>query len=187
MLDKMSFGTRPLTVCHAVLSVDLLIISALAYFFSFRALQIRKGEIFAILGHNGAGKTTTIGMLMGVIAASEGEIRIMGHDMRADPHLGRKHIGFCPQHDIVFDELTVYEHLKIFATIKGVPWNEQQQEIENLVDRLRLTEKMHCLSRTLSGGQKRCLSVGIALIGGSSAVFLDEPSTGDPSYAVDGI
>lgn len=140
--------------------------------------QIRRGEIFAILGHNGAGKTTTIGMLTGMIQPSEGKIRIMGHDMNSDPQSARRHIGFCPQHNILFDNMTVYEHLKMFATIKGLPWNRHKEEIEGLVAKLRLTEKTHSLSRALSGGQKRCLSVGIALIGGSSAVFLDEPSTG---------
>lgn len=101
--------------------------------------------------------------------------------MKTDTKRGRCHIGFCPQHDILFDNLTVYEHLKMFATIKGVPWHRHDHEIQSLIDKLRLTDKSHCVSRSLSGGQKRCLSVGIALLGGSEAVFLDEPSTGNQS------
>lgn len=117
-------------------------------------------------------------MLTGMMTPSAGEIRIKGYNMATETAMGRKHIGFCPQHDILFDNLTVYQHLKLFAMIKGVPKDSIEVEICYLAEKLQLKSKLDCLSMTLSGGQKRCLSVAIAFIGRSEAVILDEPSTG---------
>ncbi|CAN0449923.1 unnamed protein product, partial [Scytosiphon promiscuus] len=93
----------------------------------------------------------------------------------------RHSLGVCPQHDILYPDLTVREHLRMYAVLKSVPRSRLQATIRATLSDVGLTEKENELTTTLSGGQKRKLSVGIALIGGSRVVFLDEPTSGmDP-------
>uniref|UniRef100_K1QVF6 ATP-binding cassette sub-family A member 3 n=1 Tax=Magallana gigas TaxID=29159 RepID=K1QVF6_MAGGI len=94
----------------------------------------------------------------------------------------RKSLGLCPQHNILFDTLTVEEHLQFFAQLKGCPKDNVQKEVDEMIRVLGLETKRTSFSMTLSGGQKRKLSVGIALIAGSKVVILDEPTSGmDPA------
>ena len=135
-------------------------------------------EIFALLGHNGAGKTTTINVLCGMLAASTGEAKIYGYDIKTQMKQIRKIMGICPQHNILFPQLTVREHLSIFADFKRTNSEGVKDEINQLLKDLNLENKQQVLSKNLSGGYKRKLSLGIALVGGSKVVFLDEPSSG---------
>lgn len=89
----------------------------------------------------------------------------------------RRELGVCPQHDILFPDLTVEEHLVMFAAFKGVPTASIPAEVETMIQSVGLTEKRHAYSKTLSGGQKRKLSVGIAFIGNSRVVLLDGKSS----------
>lgn len=144
-------------------------------------LDMFKGQITALLGHNGAGKTTTMNMLTGFIAPSAGEALVNGYNIRTDIDAVRSSLGLCPQHDILFDNLTVEEHLEFFASLKGCPRNQLKKEVTETIKLLGLESKTKKLSSTLSGGQKRRVSVGIALIYGSKVVILDEPTSGmDP-------
>ncbi|PWA83115.1 ATP-binding cassette A1 [Artemisia annua] len=143
--------------------------------------SVQEGECFGFLGTNGAGKTTTLSMLSGEVYPSDGTAFIFGQDMRLNPKAARQLIGYCPQFDALLEFLTVQEHLELYARIKGVP----DYMLDNVVmdkllefDLLRHASKQ---SFTLSGGNKRKLSVAIAMIGDPPIVFLDEPSTGmDP-------
>jgi len=137
-----------------------------------------KGQIFALLGHNGAGKTSTINMITGLYPATSGTVKVFGKDILTDLDEIRKSLGVCPQHDVLFDSLTVQEHLELYAVFKGVAPKECQQEIDHILDELELKDKRNTLSKDLSGGQKRKLSVGIAFVGGSKFILLDEPSSG---------
>ena len=139
------------------------------------SLQMFQGQITALLGHNGAGKTTTIAMLTGLLPADGGTAEIQGYDLNENMSEIRKKLGVCPQHNILFDDLTVVEHLRMFANFKGMPRTEVEGEVERMIQAVGLTEKRHAYSKSLSGGQKRKLSVAIAFIGGSQVVFLDEP------------
>ena len=136
-------------------------------------MTMYEGQIFCLLGHNGAGKSTTIAMLTGLLSPSEGTATVYGHDIRNQLNEIRKNLGVCPQHDVLWPELTVKEHLLLFAGIKGVPAEEVESAIQTTVADLGVTEKLHVQSKALSGGQKRKLSVGIALLGGSKVVVLD--------------
>lgn len=101
------------------------------------------------------------------------------HDIRTDIDLARQSLGLCPQHNILFDELTVREHLIFFCRLKGVNKKEAvEDEINKYVSLLDFNDKIDALSKTLSGGQKRKLSIGIALAGGSNIIMLDEPTSG---------
>lgn len=136
-----------------------------------------ENEIFVLLGHNGAGKSTTISILTGLITATSGTGYIYNNDIEKDMNEIRKLISVCPQHNILFDSLTVKEHLEMYARIKGMDEDKISDDVSNIVKEIGLTEKVNWKTCQLSGGQKRKLSVGIALIGGSKVVFLDEPTS----------
>lgn len=136
------------------------------------------GQIFALLGHNGAGKTTTISMLTGLLTPSKGQASLMGKDLFNNISWLREQLGVCPQHNILFDYLTAREHLEIYASFKGVPEDQIRKRVDKMIFEIELSDIQHQLASTLSGGQKRKLSVGIALIGDSKVIMLDEPTSG---------
>jgi ATP-binding cassette, subfamily A (ABC1), member 3 len=146
-------------------------------------MTMYEGQIYVLLGHNGAGKTTTISMLTGLITPTSGTMNIFGRDVSTQLGEVRKDLGVCPQHNVLWPELTVREHLQIFSEIKGVPAEKRNAEILKAVADVGLTEKIDVLSSNLSGGQKRKLSVCIALVGGSRVIFLDEPTSGMDPYS----
>ncbi|XP_059047165.1 phospholipid-transporting ATPase ABCA1-like [Achroia grisella] len=146
------------------------------------SLNIYDDQITVLLGHNGAGKSTTISMLTGNLPATRGSVSIAGYDMKKQMKLARSNLGLCPQHNVIFNELTVREHLEFFARLKGFKGKELNKEIDTLIDDLELQSKRNYLAEGLSGGQKRRLCVGIALSGQARVVLLDEPTSGmDPS------
>jgi ABC-type Na+ transport system ATPase subunit NatA len=146
-------------------------------------LNMFDNQITCLLGHNGAGKTTTIGMLTGLIDATSGMATVNGKDVFSEMSEIRKDLGVCPQHDILYPDLTVREHLRLFAVFKGVPSDKIEGEINHMIREVGLVEKADAYSKTLSGGMKRKLSVGIAFIGGSKVVLLDEPTSGMDPYS----
>ncbi|ODN05940.1 ATP-binding cassette sub-family A member 3 [Orchesella cincta] len=144
-------------------------------------LNMYEGQTTALLGHNGAGKTTTMSMITGLIPPSSGTAYINGYDICTNMNAVRSSLGLCPQHDVLFDELTVEEHLRFFTQLKGFEESEVNAEVNRMITALGLENKRHAQSHTLSGGMRRKLSVGIAFCGGSKVVLLDEPSSGmDP-------
>ena len=147
------------------------------------SLDMYEGQIFVLLGPNGAGKTTAISMLTGLVEPTAGTASFFGADIFANQDAARTSMGVCPQHDVLWPELTVKEHLDTFAAIKGVPPAAVGGEVEKIIREVGLTEKVHVRSSALSGGMKRKLSVAIALIGGSRVVILDEPTSGMDPYS----
>ncbi|KAL4712265.1 hypothetical protein ACJJTC_004027 [Scirpophaga incertulas] len=118
----------------------------------------------------------------GNLAVTRGSVWVAGYDMMWNTHEARRHIGLCPQHNVLFNELTVKEHLEFFARLKGFRGKELNDEINSLIEKLELQEKRDYQAQGLSGGQKRRLCVGIALCGDARVVLLDEPTSGmDPS------
>ncbi|XP_053132329.1 phospholipid-transporting ATPase ABCA3 [Hemicordylus capensis] len=144
-------------------------------------LNMYEGQITVLLGHNGAGKTTTLSMLTGLYPPTSGQAYINGYEISQDMVLIRKSLGLCPQHDVLFDHMTVEEHLYFYSGLKAFPVEKCPEEISRILRILNLEEKRLSLSKKLSGGMKRKLSIGIALIGDSKVVMLDEPTSGmDP-------
>lgn len=141
-------------------------------------LTMYNGQIFALLGHNGAGKTTTLSMLTGLLEPTEGHAEVFGMDIFQDMSEVRKIMGVCPQHDVLFDFLTPLDHLRLFASFKGSPADKIEAQVTTMLNEIDLIDQKDQLSKTLSGGQKRKLSVAIALIGNSKIVMLDEPTSG---------
>ncbi|XP_017752415.1 PREDICTED: ATP-binding cassette sub-family A member 2-like [Eufriesea mexicana] len=148
-------------------------------------LTIYEGQITAILGHNGAGKTSLFNILTGLTAPTAGTALIFGYDVRDsnDMQMIRRMTGVCPQHDILFDLLTPREHLEFFAAVRGIPRSMIEHEVKKALKDIDLIEKADTFAKNLSGGQKRKLSVGIAIIGDPKIIILDEPTAGVDPYS----
>lgn len=112
-------------------------------------------------------------MITGICEPTSGTILINDKDIVTNTKEARSVLGYCPQHNLLFDDLTVYEHLKFFSELKQ---NFDDNEINKMLELTNLADKKNSLAKTLSGGMKRKLSVAIAFIGGSKTVILDEPS-----------
>ena len=137
-----------------------------------------EGQIFALLGQNGAGKSTTISMLTGLISKSRGKAICYNINVFEEMDKVREFMGICPQHDVLFDLLTPLEHLDIFYDFKGGDLSRKQEEIERLINGVGLDREQYKNAYKLSNGNKRKLSVSIALCGGSKLILLDEPTAG---------
>jgi ATP-binding cassette, subfamily A (ABC1), member 3 len=145
------------------------------------SLAIPTGECFGLLGINGAGKSTALNMLSGEFRPTVGSASLAGLDLLNDVHKCRRKIGFCPQFDALFELLTGREHLQLYARIKGINEEDVNRVADGKIAEMGLTEYADRAAGTYSGGNKRKLSVAIAMVGEPSIVFLDEPSTGmDP-------
>ncbi len=139
---------------------------------------LQRGDCFGFLGVNGAGKTTTMKMLTGDILPSSGKIEIHGMDFLSQRS---QTIGYCPQFDALLDFLTVREHLELFGRLKGFVGSELQEKVNGMLRQFHFEMFQYKLAGNLSGGNKRKLSVAIAMLGEPILLFLDEPSTGmDP-------
>uniref|UniRef100_A0A8C0ZGY7 Cholesterol transporter ABCA5 n=1 Tax=Cyanistes caeruleus TaxID=156563 RepID=A0A8C0ZGY7_CYACU len=147
------------------------------------SFDIYEGQITALLGHSGTGKTTLMNILCGLCPPTDGFVSVYGHRVsEIDEMLEVRQIaGVCPQADIHFDILTVEENLSIFAAIKGIPQNDLIQEVQKVLLDLEMQPIRDNQAKKLSGGQKRRLSVGVAVLGNPKVLLLDEPTAGmDP-------
>eukprot|EP01038_Epipyxis_sp_PR26KG_P007819 gene7819-10621_t len=149
------------------------------------SFNMYENQIFALLGHNGAGKTTTISMLVGLTspdyASNDSGATIYGSSIHSNMDSIRNSMGVCPQHDVLFERLTVEEHILFFSQLKGKSFAEAKEEALSLTTMFHLEKRLDHTGGELSGGQKRKLSVAIAVCGGSKFVVLDEPTAGmDP-------
>ncbi|MED6265398.1 ATP-binding cassette sub- A member 1, partial [Characodon lateralis] len=146
-----------------------------------------ENHITSFLGHNGAGKTTTMSILTGLFPPTSGTALIHGYDIRTDIDNIRKYLGMCPQHNVLFNELTVEEHIYFYARLKGCSRSEVKSEMDQMIKDVGLPHKRKDLAKNLSGGMQRKLSVAIAFVGDSKIVILDEPTAGVDPYARRGI
>ncbi|NXW61981.1 ABCA1 protein, partial [Eurystomus gularis] len=147
------------------------------------SLDFYEGQITSFLGHNGAGKTTTMSILTGLLPPTSGTAYILGWDIRSDIDSIRKTMGMCPQHNVLFDILTVEEHVWFYGRLKGLSEEQVKAEMEQLIQDTGLPHKRREQTRNLSGGMQRKLSVAIAFVGGSRVVILDEPTAGVDPYS----
>ncbi|XP_043771460.1 phospholipid-transporting ATPase ABCA3-like [Cervus elaphus] len=146
------------------------------------SLNLYKGQITILLGQNGTGKTTALSILTGMyLALSKAAVFIDGYDITKNITEIRENLGFCPQGDLLFNDLTLSEHLFFYSMVKSIHQKMSPNEINHMLSAFDMLEKRDTFSKSLSGGMKRKLSIIIALLGGSKVVILDEPSSGmDP-------
>eukprot|EP01116_Phalansterium_solitarium_P003056 TRINITY_DN1353_c0_g1_i1.p1 TRINITY_DN1353_c0_g1~~TRINITY_DN1353_c0_g1_i1.p1 ORF type:complete len:911 (+),score=324.01 TRINITY_DN1353_c0_g1_i1:92-2824(+) len=145
-------------------------------------LAVERGECFGLLGPNGAGKSTLATILSGLIAPTSGDAFVAGNSIRENMYKVHQVLGYCPQHDILWEDLTVEEHLLFYIRLKGnAAYADESRMVYQAIMSVNLNEKAKAQVKTLSGGQKRRLSIAISLVGSPKLVLLDEPTTGlDP-------
>jgi len=145
-------------------------------------LTIRRGEVFGLLGPNGSGKTTTIRMLCGLMEPSAGSASVVGFDAAREAEQVRRRIGYMSQRFGLYDDLTVLENLRFYASVYGLGGPERRRRLAELVDELDLGARVGQLAGTLSGGWKQRLALGCAIAHRPDMLFLDEPTAGvDPA------
>jgi ABC-2 type transport system ATP-binding protein len=146
--------------------------------------EVRRGEIFALLGANGAGKTTTVNILSTLIKPDGGEVGICGFDVQRQPDHVRQNISLTGQFAALDSILTGRENLMMIAKMRGV--SNPAQVVDNLLERFSLTDAANRRVDKYSGGMKRRLDIAMSLIGTPAVIFLDEPTTGlDPEARIE--
>ncbi|WHY94614.1 ATP-binding cassette domain-containing protein [Neobacillus cucumis] len=146
--------------------------------------EVRRGEIFALLGSNGAGKTTTVNILSTLMKPDGGEADICGFDVQRQPDHVRQSISLTGQFSALDGMLTGRENLMMIAKLRGV--SNPAQVVDNLLARFSLTDACNRQADQYSGGMKRRLDIAMSLIGTPAVIFLDEPTTGlDPEARIE--
>ncbi|MEA2479993.1 MAG: type transport system ATP-binding protein [Thermoleophilaceae bacterium] len=141
-------------------------------------LEVQPGEILGLLGANGAGKTSMVSIIAGLRPASAGTVTVAGIDALAHPREARKHLGLAPQDLGIYPTLSVGRNLRFFGELAGLRGRQLDQRVREVGDALSLTELFDRRSAILSGGQKRRLHTGMAMIHGPKLLILDEPTVG---------
>ena len=145
------------------------------------SLHIAPGETYGLLGPNGAGKSTLISIIAGLIRADRGEVLVVGTRVRAGSPAGKEHLGLVPQDLAIYPELTVTENLDFFARLQGMSRSARRSRIDELLEVIGLGDRRKDRTEQLSGGMKRRLNIGIALLHRPQLLILDEPTVGvDP-------
>ena len=145
------------------------------------SFQVHRGEVFGLLGPNGAGKTTTFRMLCGLLPATSGQLSVAGVDLRKARTQARAHIGYVAQKFSLYEKLTVYENLRFFGGIYGLPRQQLAARIEAVMQEFQLTSRRDQPAISLPGGYKQRLAMAAALLHKPRILFLDEPTSGiDP-------
>jgi ABC-2 type transport system ATP-binding protein len=145
------------------------------------SFQIQAGEIYGLVGPDGAGKTTTLRLLCGAYPATAGEAFIAGIPIARQPDLAREKLGYLPQRFSLYEELTVWENLRFFARVRGIPAAEWQPRSQEILAFVGLETFINRRAGLLSGGMKQKLGLAVALVNRPQVLLLDEPTTGvDP-------
>ena len=141
-------------------------------------MSMAKSECLALLGQNGAGKTTLVNVVSGLLSPTHGHAFIFGDSVTTDIATLRGIMGSCPQHDLLWLELTARQHLRIYARLKGVARRDVEEHVTERLTAVNLQDDGDVPVKGFSGGMKRRLSVAISSMGSPRVLFLDEPTTG---------
>jgi len=145
------------------------------------SLEVGRGEIFGVLGPNGAGKSTTIRMLCGLLDPTSGRARVVGHDVESEPERVKERIGYMTQRFSLYEDLSVVENLRFYATIYGLRGRRRRERVRRVLEVTGLEARRRQIAGTLSGGWKQRVALACSTIHEPPLLFLDEPTAGvDP-------
>jgi ABC-2 type transport system ATP-binding protein len=145
------------------------------------SFDILKGEIFSLLGPNGAGKSTTISMISGLLEPNSGQVTVMGHPVTTEPMRVKQSIGVVPQELAIYEDLNARENLAFWGKMYGIRGAELNRRIDEVLELIGLSDRQKQRVSKYSGGMKRRLNIGIALLHRPDVLILDEPTVGiDP-------
>jgi lipopolysaccharide export system ATP-binding protein len=152
-------------------------------------INVRRGEIVGLLGPNGAGKTTTFYMIVGLVPPNGGTVMFGGHDVTRDPmyQRARRGVGYLPQEESIFRKLTVRENIMAVMETLSLPRKEAVERCDTLMEQFGISHLAKNTALTLSGGEKRRLTIARSLVTRPSLLMLDEPFSGVDPIAVDEI
>jgi len=147
---------------------------------------VNRGEILGFLGPNGAGKSTTMNIITGYLSATEGSVKLDGHDILEEPQVVKKQIGYMPELPPLYVDMTVRDYLSFVCDIKGVPRSSRKQNMERAMEMLMISDVRGRLIKNLSKGYKQRVGIAQALIGTPPVLILDEPTIGlDPQQIIE--
>ena len=147
---------------------------------------VNRGEILGFLGPNGAGKSTTMNIITGYLSATEGSVKLDGHDILEEPQEVKKQIGYMPELPPLYLDMTVQDYLSFVCDIKGVPRARRKENMDKAMEMLKITDVRGRLIKNLSKGYKQRVGVAQALIGTPPVLILDEPTIGlDPQQIIE--
>lgn len=150
------------------------------------SFEVKTGEIVGFLGPNGAGKTTTMKIITNFIAASKGEVVIGGKTMADDAEELKKHIGYLPENNPLYEDVPIMDYLKFVAELQGIPSSEIPQRIQDIIRKVGLNKEKHKKIFELSKGYKQRVGLAQALIHDPDILILDEPTSGlDPNQIIE--
>ncbi|BES97662.1 ATP-Hypothetical protein cassette sub-family A member [Nesidiocoris tenuis] len=183
-----AFGGAVTETTNANKPFGLKVVDLVKKFGNFKALDdlsltIYKNEITVLLGHNGAGKTTFFSIICGMFSPTSGQVHTDSYSVFSGNNLSlfRRDLGYCPQHSLVYSDLTVHEHLVFFGMVKGFTKTVALRKSDIWTKKFEIYHRRDKTAKHLSGGMKRKLSLAIAVIGDPLILLLDEPTSGlDP-------
>ena len=142
---------------------------------------VQAGEIFSLLGPNGAGKTTTISMISCLLRPNEGDVLVLGHSVRKDPQAVKACLGMVPQEIALYEDLSAQENLTFWGKMYGLRGEPLRQRVNEVLEVIGLADRQKGIVGKFSGGMKRRLNIGIALLHKPQLIIMDEPTVGiDP-------
>lgn len=145
------------------------------------SFQVRAGQTLGLIGPNGAGKSTTVGMLCGLLAPDSGSVRVGGLEVGPGASAAKRRIGLVPQDLALYEELPAFENLMLFGALYGVPRALRRERAARVLEQVNLQDRARDKPATFSGGMKRRLNIGAALMHAPDLLVLDEPTVGvDP-------
>ena len=150
------------------------------------SFTIEEGKIYGFLGPNGAGKSTTMNIMTGYLGATEGTVKINGHDILKEPELAKKSIGYLPELPPLYTEMTVLEYLQFAAELKKIPKDQRKGQIDEVVRMAKLEDVKDRLIQNLSKGYRQRVGLAQAILGFPEIIILDEPTVGlDPKQIIE--
>lgn len=150
------------------------------------SFEVQEGEILGFLGPNGAGKSTTMNMITGYLSATEGDVIINGHNIYDEPELAKREIGYLPEIPPVYPDMRVKEYLMFAAELKGIRGAVRGEEVERVMEAVKITHMQHRLIKHLSKGYRQRTGFAQALLGDPKVIILDEPTVGlDPAQIIE--